>query len=287
MRCEEDTSTLIAFLTPVRITEVIARGAFGEIFRTTSSDNLVVKRVLSEGLGEEVRIQVACKHPCVLEVLDLLEVGNFSYLLLPLADMDLSALFSRGGIDSLQMVGFAGDLLSALDHVHSLGYIHRDVKPANLLLRGGTLLLADFGLARRVEDPGEGAMSGYVATRWYRSPEVAGGYPYTTSLDIWSVGVILWEALHGGSPMFPATTGDELLPLIQLKLGGIPEHLSPLYRNHRRFVSRDVSEGFFSRPAAFGERPLRDIVRHTLVWNPHRPSARVLLERLRKTTVQL
>lgn len=86
--------------------------------------------------------------------------------------------------------------MKCLKYIHSGGLIHRDLKPSNILIDSECKIkLADFGLARLATDIDEfTVMTDYVATRWYRSPEILLGSPiYNNSVDMWSVGCILGE----------------------------------------------------------------------------------------------
>jgi len=103
-------------------------------------------------------------------------------------------------------------LLKAIKYMHSGAVIHRDIKPSNLLLNSECLVkVCDFGLARSVEfkqteNARHPVLTDYVATRWYRAPEILlGSTDYTKGVDTWSVGCILGELL-GGKPMFPGTS---------------------------------------------------------------------------------
>jgi len=98
-------------------------------------------------------------------------------------------------------------LLKALKYMHSAFIIHRDLKPSNLLLNSECLVkVADFGLARSVkikEDDTTPILTDYVATRWYRAPEILlGSTDYTAAVDVWSVGCIIGE-LYLGKAIFP------------------------------------------------------------------------------------
>lgn len=92
-------------------------------------------------------------------------------------------------------------------YIHSASVLHRDLKPGNLLVNADCeLKICDFGLARGFDlDPqatNAGFMTEYVATRWYRAPEIMLSFTnYTTAIDLWSVGCILAELL-GGRPIF-------------------------------------------------------------------------------------
>ena len=101
---------------------------------------------------------------------------------------------------------FIYQTLRALKAMHSANVLHRDLKPSNLLLNANCdLKVCDFGLARSaasVED-NSGFMTEYVATRWYRAPEIMLTFKeYTKAIDVWSVGCILAEMLSG-KPLFP------------------------------------------------------------------------------------
>mmetsp|Transcript_19282 Transcript_19282/g.1705 ORF Transcript_19282/g.1705 Transcript_19282/m.1705 type:complete len:102 (+) Transcript_19282:458-763(+) len=98
-----------------------------------------------------------------------------------------------------------------MKYIHSGQLIHRDLKPSNILLNSECLCkLADFGLARSVafndEHGNEPAFTEYVATRWYRAPEILlGSTRYNKAVDMWSIGCILGELIVGKA-IFPGTS---------------------------------------------------------------------------------
>lgn len=101
---------------------------------------------------------------------------------------------------------FIYQTLRALKAMHSANVLHRDLKPSNLLLNANCdLKVCDFGLARSAAstEDNQGFMTEYVATRWYRAPEIMLTFKeYTKAIDVWSVGCILAEMLSG-KPLFP------------------------------------------------------------------------------------
>lgn len=101
---------------------------------------------------------------------------------------------------------FIYQTLRALKAMHSANVLHRDLKPSNLLLNANCdLKVCDFGLARSAAstEDNSGFMTEYVATRWYRAPEIMLTFKeYTKAIDVWSVGCILAEMLNG-KPLFP------------------------------------------------------------------------------------
>jgi len=127
-------------------------------------------------------------------------------------ESDLHAVIRANILEDIHKRFIIYQLLKAFKYMHSANVIHRDMKPSNLLLNSECLLkVADFGLARLVDAPKEDGskqqvLTDYVATRWYRAPEILlGSNNYTKAVDMWSIGCILGELL-GGKPMFPGTS---------------------------------------------------------------------------------
>ncbi|CCU82891.1 MAP kinase-II [Blumeria hordei DH14] len=122
-------------------------------------------------------------------------------------ECDLAAIIRSGQpLTDAHFQSFIYQILCGLKYVHSANVLHRDLKPGNLLVNADCeLKICDFGLARGFSvDPEENAgyMTEYVATRWYRAPEIMLSFQsYTKAIDVWSVGCILAELL-GGRPFF-------------------------------------------------------------------------------------
>ena len=132
--------------------------------------------------------------------------GDF-VLVMPFLPTDLASVLrgsSQGTLKvaDVQMYSFLRDLLSGLAHLHSLGIIHRDVKPSNLLIQGltGPAYIADFGIAWMPDDQGcepPGNLITDVGTTCYRPPELLFGHrKYGCTLDMWSAGCVVAEVLH-------------------------------------------------------------------------------------------
>ncbi|KAL0598464.1 Mitogen-activated protein kinase 15 [Plecturocebus cupreus] len=146
-------------------------------------------------------------------------------------DTDLNAVIQKGGLlQDVHVRSIFCQLLQATRFLHAGHVVHRDQKPSNVLLDANcTVKLCDFGLARSLSDLPEGpegqALTEYVATRWYRAPEVLlsshrslhADTPfcprYTLGVDMWSLGCILAEMLRG-KPLFPGTSTLHQLELI-------------------------------------------------------------------------
>ena len=110
-------------------------------------------------------------------------------------------------IHALQVKCFMKQLLSGLEHCHSNGVLHRDIKCSNLLIDNqGNLKIADFGLATFYDPGKKRPMTSRVVTLWYRPPELLlGATHYGIGVDLWSAGCILGELL-AGKPIMPGRT---------------------------------------------------------------------------------
>lgn len=106
-----------------------------------------------------------------------------------------------------QIKCYMQQLLSGLDHCHSRGVLHRDIKGSNLLIdNNGILKIADFGLANSFDPHHSVPLTSRVVTLWYRPPELLlGASNYGVAVDMWSTGCILGE-LYRGRPILPGKT---------------------------------------------------------------------------------
>ncbi|KZV99730.1 mitogen-activated protein kinase [Exidia glandulosa HHB12029] len=154
-----------------------------------------------------------------------LEAFKEVYLIQELMETDMHRVIRTQDLSDDHAQYFIYQTLRALKALHSADVIHRDLKPSNLLLNANCdLKVADFGLARSVKtaEPSgteTGFMTEYVATRWYRAPEIMLTFKqYTKAIDVWSVGCILAEMLSG-KPLFPGRDYHHQLTLILDVLG--------------------------------------------------------------------
>ncbi|RLV88021.1 Mitogen-activated protein kinase MKC1 [Meyerozyma sp. JA9] len=152
--------------------------------------------------------------------------GDFNeiYLYEELMECDMHQIIRSGQpLSDSHYQSFIYQVLCGLKYIHSADVLHRDLKPGNLLVNADCeLKICDFGLARGFsEDPEQNAgfMTEYVATRWYRAPEIMLSFTnYSKAIDIWSAGCILAELL-GGKPLFRGKDYVDQLNQILLVLG--------------------------------------------------------------------
>ena len=167
----------------------------------------------------EARLLVQARHEHVVPLLGTIrESGGQFILVFPFLRQDLENLLRSGTMDKRQASMVFQGLFKALEHIHSLGMIHRDVKPSNILLKSmsGPVYLADFGIAWSPDDkdsePANSKITD-VGTTCYRPPELLfGDRGYDGSLDMWAAGCVVAEMVKDGHhPIFDAgPLGSEL-----------------------------------------------------------------------------
>jgi serine/threonine protein kinase len=161
---------------------------------------------------EEFAIPAAVRHPHVIRVVEQSADNQHAYIAMEyLGGGDLGRLV-RCGLTPSESLSMLRQAASALAALHRIGIVHCDVKPANLLLRySGDLVLADFGVARRLDSAVPASPAGLVVgTPSYASPELAQGEPPQAAADVYSLGVVLYEMLCG-KPPFPGHTLMEVI----------------------------------------------------------------------------
>lgn len=166
-------------------------------------------------------------HDNVIKLLNVIKADNDKdiYLVFEFMDTDLHNVIKKGNIlKDVHKRYIMYQLMKAIKYIHSGNVIHRDLKPSNVLLdRECFIKVCDFGLARSVQcltlEHGDPSLTDYVATRWYRAPEILLASPkYTQGVDMWSMGCILGEMLLG-KPLFP---GSSTLNQIERIMSVIP-----------------------------------------------------------------
>mmetsp|Transcript_8478 Transcript_8478/g.12716 ORF Transcript_8478/g.12716 Transcript_8478/m.12716 type:complete len:382 (-) Transcript_8478:253-1398(-) len=206
-----------------KLIKPIGRGAYGVVCsaKDTKTGKLVaIKKITKAFLNltetkrtlREIKILSCFNHENILKIVDILKPPSFEkfedvYIVSELMDTDLHQIInSNQSLTEGHVQYFIYQILRGLKYIHSAHVLHRDLKPSNLLLNSNCdLKVCDFGLAR-VADPTDNYgdnLTEYVATRWYRAPEIMLSWKeYTKAIDVWSVGCIFAEIL-GRKPLFP------------------------------------------------------------------------------------
>ncbi|XP_023743669.1 probable serine/threonine-protein kinase At1g54610 [Lactuca sativa] len=215
----------------------IGQGTYSCVFKArdlTNKKTVALKRVRFDNMdsesvkfmAREILVLRRLNHPNVIKLEGLITSRTSSslYLVFEYMEHDLTGLVSLPGIrfTEPQVKCYMKQLLSGLDHCHSHGVLHRDIKGSNLLIdNNGILKIADFGLASVFDCNQSVPLTTRVVTLWYRPPELLlGATHYGVSVDLWSAGCILGE-LYAGKPIMPGRTEVEQLHRI-FKLCGSP-----------------------------------------------------------------
>lgn len=207
----------------------LGRGGFAWVFkvRDRGLDRWLAAKVVSPELAssavamERFRREAATvsrlSHPNIVPILFVTSVGDTACCLMPLVEGEpLASRLKREGPQPVAVAaGIAMDVAAALDHAHSVGVVHRDVKPDNVLLdlASGRALLTDFGIAKADDARTVITTSGQVlGTPLYISPEQASGGAVDARTDVYALGVVVFEMLTGATP-FTAANAQALFAL--------------------------------------------------------------------------
>jgi len=269
------------------IQQRVGKGAYGIVWKAVSVETgevVAVKKIFDafqnatdaqRTFREIMFLQELGDHENILKLLDVMKAENNRdiYLVFEYMETDLHAVIRANILEEVHKEYIIYQLLKALKFLHSGGVIHRDLKPSNLLLNSDCLLkVGDFGLARSIDR--DNVLTDYVATRWYRAPEILlGSQQYTAGVDMWSVGCILGE-LIGGKPMFPGSSTMNQLDRI-LELTGQPsdedlESIQSPFALTMLDTLPPVTKRSYKElyPAASDEA--LDMLQHLLSFNPNK-----------------
>lgn len=198
-----------------RILRPIGEGGMASVFLAVqeSLDREVALKVMSPVLAAnaefasrfvvEGKITAKLQHPNLVTVYDIGSHGGVYYLAAEyIPGGTLKERIAEGGLSVGQILDIATDIAQGLDFAHSKGFVHRDVKPGNVLFRAdGRVVLADFGIAKAMDGSNSSTVAGAsIGTPDYMSPEQARGEPVDGRSDLYSLGTVLYEMLVGTPP---------------------------------------------------------------------------------------
>ncbi|KAI8059038.1 kinase-like domain-containing protein [Gilbertella persicaria] len=241
------------------ILDVLGAGTFGQVVkcRNTKTQEVVAIKVVKNKLAyfKQSMMEVAIlemlnqrydehdKHH-LLRLRDTFIHKKHLCLVFELLSVNLYELIKQNhfrGLSTNLVRVFTAQILDALTVLNEARIIHCDLKPENILLKNlesPTLKVIDFGSACHEVQ----TMYTYIQSRFYRSPEVLIGLPYTSAIDMWSLGCIAAE-LFLGLPLFPGSSEYNQLSRIIEMLGTPPNYMIEVGKNAHRYFDRDTSTG--------------------------------------------
>ncbi|XP_043521324.1 extracellular signal-regulated kinase 2 isoform X3 [Frieseomelitta varia] len=285
----------------------LGKGAYGIVWKAIDKRNketVAVKKIFdafrnqtdAQRTFREIMFLLSfANHDNIIRLIGLHKANNDRdiYLVFEYMETDLHNVIKKGKIlKDLHKVFIMYQLFKAIKYIHSGNVIHRDLKPSNVLLNAHChCKIADFGLARSVTQIGEGdgetasdpTLTDYVATRWYRAPEIlVASKRYTKGIDMWSLGCILGEMLLG-KPLFP---GSSTINQVERIMATLP----PPTREDLISVSAGYATHLLEKTPNAPRRSLKDLlpevpekalnlISNLIVFNPnHRLTAVEALE---------
>jgi len=197
-------------------------------FQETEEDPLIKKIAL-----REIRMLKNLKHPNLVNLIEVFRRKRKLHLVFEYCERTVLNELEKHpkGVPMPTTKSIIWQTLQAVNYCHVHNCIHRDVKPENILLtKDGVVKLCDFGFAR-VFTPGDN-FTDYVATRWYRAPELlVGDTQYGPKVDVWAIGCVFVE-LCKGEALWPGKSDVDQLYLIRRNLGDlIPRHMQIFKQN--------------------------------------------------------
>ena len=250
------------------IESLIGVGGMANVYkgRDVRTNNAIAVKVLKEEfLGNEELVRrfkneskaiSILDHPNIVKVYDVSVTDQLQYIVMEYIDgITLKEyLKQRGGaLTWKEVVHFATQVLGALDHAHSKGIVHRDVKPQNIMLQAdGSIKMMDFGIARFSRAQSQTVSDKAIGSVHYISPEQAKGDRTDARTDIYSVGVMLYEMLSGSLPF----DGSGTVSIAIMQISEKPKPLAQVAPNVPEGL-RQITEKAMrrTRPTATRARP--------------------------------
>ena len=219
--------------------EIIGRGGMADVYRATDQQRAVqvaVKLLRQSDPPDsdrgrfiaEAKTLSSLSHPRLATVLDVSADHDRLYFVMELVEgQPLSMLMKAGPMNACRLAGIGSQLADAIGYVHEQGFAHRDIKPANILIgESDHVSLADFGIARILGDLRHHTATGFtMGTAAYVSPEQVQGRQVAGATDVYSLGLVLLEALTG-EQAFKGTAAEMSLARLVVQ-PSIPDSLGP------------------------------------------------------------
>jgi mitogen-activated protein kinase 15 len=215
-----------------QVTKRLGKGSYGIVWKARdreTNETVAIKKCFdcfqnatdSQRTFREISLlQQLGKHENIVQLYEVIPAksGKDLYVVCEFMEADLGAVIRAGVLEPVHVQYISYQILCALKYMHAVSVVHRDIKPANILLDGNCRAkLCDFGLARILNPSRINILTSYVATRWYRAPEILlKSSNYGLPVDIWATGTITAEMITGKPLLAGTSTVDQVERIIAL-----------------------------------------------------------------------
>jgi len=246
-----------------RVEGLLGKGGMAAVYRAIQVrlDRPIALKVLNPALAADEsffqRFQIEgvnaarLDHPNIVPVYEAGEDGGYAYLAMKLIDGEsFSSVVARERrIEPKEAVRVLTDVARALDYAHGMGFVHRDVKPGNILIdRGGHVFLSDFGLSKDTQTRGITATGQWMGTAEYMAPEQATGGVLDHRADLYALGCVAYECLTGDPPYLAENPFAVMMAHANAEIPGAARLNSALHASVdavlRRAMAKDPAERY-------------------------------------------
>ncbi len=226
------------------IKRAIHRGGFGEVYYAiTDAGKEVALKLLNQHTDIELRGVTQClnlKHPNLVTIFDIkTDADDDHWIIMEYVSGDDLATVLRNhpqGLPIEKVTHWLEGITAGLNYLHDKGIVHRDLKPANIYSENEMVKVGDVGLSKFITESRRNAQTQSVGTVYYMAPEIANGR-YGREVDVYSLGIMLFELITGNVPFEGESAGEILMKHLSAK-----PNLSPLPKNLRPVLAHALAK---------------------------------------------
>ncbi|XP_038860562.1 cyclin-dependent kinase-like 3 [Salvelinus namaycush] len=234
---------------------VVGEGSYGTVTKCRHKEIghiVAIKRfndkeedkTMKKVIMREIKLLRKFRHENLVNMLEVFRFKKRLYVVFEYIDRTVLEDLERypRGLDSKRLRKYMFQILRAMDYLHTSNIIHRDVKPENVLVsNSGVVKLCDFGFARTLAPTGE-PLTDYVATRWYRAPELlVADNTYSKPVDVWAIGCLIIEMATSNAFLTGTSDLDQVHKIVS-KVGPLTRHQQDLYFQNPIFAVASLPE---------------------------------------------